>query len=287
LLRSGNIELSQLLGVALGINAVSIGDTTLSSSVLPWVNDGIEAMFAEALGVPVRLSIRPSTLANYRKLPEPAPRSMIFLHVGDGVSAHGIEGDQLLRGRYGLAGELGHVTAEPNGMLCGCGRRGCLETLCGGPFIHRQMIKGLQRGVVSPLDAKTLAAASPPEAIELMWQAWLAGDSFSRTIMEDVFDRLAWGVGLVVNLVDPDLIVVGGYVLHGHRQWAQEVERRAERWVLHAGRRSVSLVPALATTEDELRTIACNLAYAAAVDELFTANLGRRRKSKRLTRSND
>jgi glucokinase len=185
------------------------------------------------------------------------------------VSAHMIDSGQYLAGRHSLAGELGHVTVDPSGILCGCGRRGCLETICSGPAITRRAIDDLRHGVRSALRLAELEALPPRDAMQHIWQAWERGDTFAHAMMDAVFDQLAWGLGLVVNLFDPDVIVAGGYVLKDRPAWVSEIERRAQRWILHAAKRRTTLIPAQATLEDELRVAACGFHSQAIAGEFI------------------
>ena len=73
--------------------------------------------------------------------------------------------------------------------------------------------------------------------------------------MESIFDQLGWGLGLVVNLYDPQAIAAGGYVLADKPEWLDEIRRRAERWTLHAAKRDLPLQPGRATMEDILRVV--------------------------------
>lgn len=268
LLGGAGISRGQLPGLALSLNAVSIAGQTVTSSVVPWANETLGQALADRLGLPIRILLYSPIIAEYRKLPEPAPRSMCLLRAGDGVSAHAIEAGQRLQGRHSLAGELGHMTIEEGGPLCGCGRRGCLETRCSGPAIFKRALEDLRHGVTSELKASELELLSIRPAIERIWQAWQNGDTFAHALMDPVFDSLAWGLGLVVNLMDPDTIVAGGYVLKDRPDWIAEVQRRAQRWILHAAKRNTALVGAQATVEDELRVAACGFHPQAVPDEL-------------------
>jgi glucokinase len=257
-------------GGVMSLNAVSIAGHSITSSVLPWANEQLGQALADALQMPVRLVTGQHVTQEYRKLPDPAPRSMCLLRAGDGVSAHMIDAGQSLTGRHSLAGELGHVTVDSNGSLCGCGRRGCLETICSGPAIFRRAVEELRHGVRSELRVEELETLPAREAIQHVWQAWQRGDTFTHAMMDPVFDKLAWGLGVVVNLFDPDVIVAGGYVLKDRPAWISEVERRAQRWILHAAKRRTSLVSAQATLEDELRVAACGFhSQAVAVETIL------------------
>ena len=276
-----SLRRKQLPGLALSLNAASIDGQTVTSSVIPWANEHLGQALADALQLPVRLLLNQMIIAEYAKLPDPAPRSMVLLRAGDGVSAHSIEASQRMRGRHFLAGELGHITVDQNGALCGCGRRGCLETICSGPAIYRRTIEDLRHGVTSELTLSEFEKLSPRAAMERIWQAWDAGDTFAHAVMDRVFDSLAWGVGLIVNLFDPDILVAGGYVLKDRPAWVLEVERRAQRWILHAPRRHTTLTPAQATREDEMRVVACGFHPHAIADELVLPQAPSERSKRR------
>jgi hypothetical protein len=71
--------------------------------------------------------------------------------------------------------------------------------------------------------------------------------------MRPVFDRLGWSLGIVMNLIDPELILACGYVLAGRQEWVDEVQQRAQEWTLYAPARSIPLILGSASVEDELR----------------------------------
>lgn len=246
--------------VVLSINAVELAGRTLSSSVIPGISDILRRLMDQELGGRrVELCMSPMMLAEYRQFVAAgeACDPMLLLRVSDGVSSHAIIDRAVFHGASRLAGELGHVTVDPDGQLCGCGRRGCLETLCSGPALRRRFLAGLREGVVSSLSTRFVENASPRAVIGQAWQAWLAGDSFVRGAMEAVLDQIAWGAGLAVNLYDPQVVVVGGYVLKGRDAWIEEIFRRSQRWILHAGKRNdLRFVSARAGDEDLCQLIA-------------------------------
>ncbi len=274
---------TEIAGVAVSLNAVRIGARSLASSVLPWADESIGQRFADGLKLPVRVVLHSAPIAEYSKLPDPPPRAICLLRAGDGVSARTMDLGQVLVGRHSLAGELGHVTAEAEGPLCGCGRRGCLETFCSGPAIRAKVLEGLQHRIPSELAHAPMERLSAYQAIGPIWRAWSAGDSLARAVMETVLDRLGWGLGLVVNLFDPDLVVAGGYVLKGHEQWIEEIQRRSQRWILHAAKRQTPIVSAQAESEDQLRVTACVFHPLAVADEVAVPQgaLGKGRGSRR------
>ncbi len=259
--QESGISRPEISGLALSVNAVRRGNRVLMSSVLPWAKEATEETFTTKLEMPVRLVMLPGVLAEYQKFIGSAPRSMVLLRVADGVSANFMVFGRAYRGFTQLAGELGHVTVDPTGPLCGCGRRGCLEALCSGPAIYKHILDELESGVACALDRNTLQSLAPRKAIEEIWKAWKAGDSYLRAVMEQVFDRLGWGLGLVINLNDPEYVAMGGYVLANKPEWIEEVVRQAQRWILHSGIRATKFEESRVTSEDELRVIGSSFYY--------------------------
>jgi predicted NBD/HSP70 family sugar kinase len=265
LLGKARMRLSQLDGAAISINAVTIRNKVRSSSVLSWVDEDVEEMFSDQLQLRTRIVGSPLLLAEYQQLDRPVqPQSIACLHVGDGVSGHFITAGNIHRGDSDLAGELGHVIVDPSGPPCGCGRNGCLEALCSGPAIFSRARDQANRSH-APAWLKRLASVnSPRAAIEEIWQAWLAGLPGARDLINQVLDHLAWGLGLLTNLIDPSVVVASGYVLQNKAQWIEQINNRAQPWILHADRRSLSLMAGKATALDYLRIIASHYFHSAA-----------------------
>lgn len=262
-----SISTQDLLGranvedVALVANAVDIGGKAMTSSVMPWVNQTLPTQLADALGLTVTTPANIVAAAEFRVMNEPRPDPMLLLHVADGVSAHTVAGGNAFAGANQLSGELGHITVDLEGPLCGCGRRGCLETYCSGPAIIRRLIEGLKSGAGSDLHADVLESLSPRQAIELVHDSYVAGDSFARDTMDRVLERLAWGVGIATNLFDPQAVALGGYVLQNKPSWHDQIAERAKRWTMHAARRETRFVDARANLADELRLAALRVHF--------------------------
>ena len=137
--------------------------------------------------------------------------TMIFLTIGTGIGG-GIIVDRKLRlGRLGAAGELGHQTMQRDGLLCGCGNRGCLETLASGPALVGEGIRLLQSGlapVLFEMVSGNAGAVTPKE----MGAAARAGDTAVREAISRTAIWLGIGIANMVTALHPDLVVLGGSV---------------------------------------------------------------------------
>jgi glucokinase len=136
--------------------------------------------------------------------------TMAFFSIGTGVGGGVVVDGKLRLGPLGSAGELGHQTIAPDGPLCGCGNRGCLETLASGPAIAAEGVRLMNMGMAPRLHEIVEGNADRVTAKEMMVAAG-EDDAIS-----DAIRRAAAFVGIavanVVTVLHPDLIVLGGGV---------------------------------------------------------------------------
>ena len=137
-------------------------------------------------------------------------RHLVYLTVSTGIGGGLVLDGRLYHGANGGAGEIGHIPLVDDGPPCGCGAHGHLEALASGTAIARRAGEVLARGG-APLLAG-LAAGKPPSA-RLVAQAAAQGDADARAIMEEAGYYLGRGLTAVVNIFNPDHIVLGGGVM--------------------------------------------------------------------------
>ena len=121
--------------------------------------------------------------------------SVVFgVIMGTGVGSGIVVNGQLIEGLQHIAGEWGHNCLEPNGPKCYCGKLGCVETFLSGSGLAREYIT---HGGQAGLDAKAIVAAA-------------AGDPIAETAMQRYLDRFGRALAVVINILDPHVIVLGG-----------------------------------------------------------------------------
>jgi glucokinase len=133
-----------------------------------------------------------------------SPSSVAFLAIGTGISAGVVLDGEMLRGANGFAGEVGHVVADPDGHICACGLRGCLETIAAGPAIGRQANEAIAAGRSTVLRAN-------PSAAEV-FAAGTAGDQVAAEITDRVADHLARAIRSLALTLGVKRVVIGGGV---------------------------------------------------------------------------
>ncbi len=135
-------------------------------------------------------------------------RDLIYVTVSTGIGAGLLTGGRIYRGAKGFAGELGHMVVKNDGEICGCGRLGCLETVSSGTAIAKEAQKAVEHGIATILAEKKPAEISAPD----VFAAAAQGDEAALSIIKDATDYLGIGLVNVVNLLNPELIVIGGGV---------------------------------------------------------------------------
>jgi glucokinase-like ROK family protein len=138
-------------------------------------------------------------------------KSLAYVAVGTGIGAGLVLNGRLHRGDRGMAGEIGHVIVEPDGSVCRCGQRGCLETVASGPFIARRAADALAAGAPSA-GAQSILRQAGTLTAKTVYEAAGAGDELARTIADEVGRTLARAVAGLMLTCDLDLVLLGGGV---------------------------------------------------------------------------
>jgi len=129
--------------------------------------------------------------------------------VGTGIGGGLIMDGALQRGAHGFAAEIGHIIVEPGGPVCGCGNRGCWEQVASGRALGRLgrlTVEDQPEGLIARL------AGDHPVTGALVAEAASRGDRAASGIVLEVGRRLGEGIAGLVNVLDPEVVVVGGGV---------------------------------------------------------------------------
>lgn len=180
---------------------------------MPWKNVPIVDIMEERTGIPVKLE----NDANAAGLGEKwfgagkGVDDMIYITVSTGVGGGIIIDQKALHGYDGAAGEIGHMTINPDGPQCGCGNYGCLESFASGTAIGREGRKVVKEGKSDILQE---LSNNNPEKVDayLVAQAAIKGDKVCKKIYEEAGYYLGIGIANLINLFNPEMIVMGGGV---------------------------------------------------------------------------
>lgn len=214
---AAGIDPAQVGAVGLGVPAVidlPRGMTLLMPN-LPgnWFEKPVVGILSGLVGRPVWLvnDARAFTLAEANLGAGRGAQTVVCFTVGTGIGGGIALGGRLHLGRDARAAEFGHQTIDPNGPPCGCGNRGCLESLVSGPAIAAMGIRAVLQGVTTEIGRlvnQDITQITP----EMIKRAAEAGDSVAREILERAGTYLGIGVSNVTTLLSPDRVVIGGGV---------------------------------------------------------------------------
>lgn len=187
-------DLSDVASAGVGIPGLVDAD---SGRVLHAVNLGVESLdlaarAGERLGVPFRVENDVKAAALGAAVLSGAEGAMAYLNLGTGVAAGIVVDGRIWRGSRGIAGEVGHLSVDPNGRLCGCGQRGCIETFCGGGALARAW------GRPGDLPVRDLLVAAD------------AGDPDALLLETGLYQGAAAGVRVLVLSADVARVIIGG-----------------------------------------------------------------------------
>lgn len=193
------IKKKQLLGVGIGLAGVVDFSRGIvkQNPIFGWKNVSLRDLLKTRLKVPIYIDNDVNTLTLSEQWIEPGPPvdNFIVVTLGRGVGMGIVINGQIYRGKNGGAGEFGHIIVEPDGKICECGRRGCLETLISDHALVDRAKNQVSPDIVTMDDLLSYVKKGNENAIQILNQA---GALLGRQLAN------------LVNLFDPKLIIISG-----------------------------------------------------------------------------
>lgn len=246
-LEKAGITYSKLDGIGIGVSGVvdRRNGVTLFWPKLPlWVNVPVKKLIEDRFKTLVELedTSRTRAVAEYRLGSASRANHFVYIAAGAGLGAALFLNGQLYSGACGFAGEFGHVTVSENGPVCSCGNRGCLETLVSASTLIRIAREGLAAGLSNTLIKMT--DGDPKKiSVETIARAARSGDRFSLRLLSETGMYLGRGVVGLVNLLNPELIVIGAAVASAAGDFLlPEIERVVQDRAMIRGENQVKIV---------------------------------------------
>jgi glucokinase-like ROK family protein len=226
-----------LLGVAVGVPGLVDQATgaLLFAPNLGWKDVPVRTILQRAFDAPVFVDNE----ANLAALGEhyfgaaQGYGEVLYISAGVGLGGGVVHDGQLCRGVTGVAGELGHMTMDPDGDLCNCGNRGCWETLVSQQVLFRRIRQAIDAGHASQL-SEAVNGDYSRLTVPLVAEAARANDSVALSALAWIGRNLGIGMASLVNALNPELVVFGGIL---SLAWdfmlptvTEEMQSRALRW---------------------------------------------------------
>ncbi|MBN2528965.1 MAG: ROK family protein [Deltaproteobacteria bacterium] len=193
---------------------------------LDWHNYPVAEKLSALLGVDVFVAntTQNAALAEHQMGVARGLQNFIWVYVGKGVGSCAVIGGRVQLGSRGFAGEIGHCKIEAPGVLCGCGKRGCLETTCANQAIVREAKKQVDSG--RPTSLSELGNRVTAWDVSMIASE---GDTVAQKIMTDAGRALGQGIATLLNVFDPQMVVIGGPVAGTDEHFLEGVRDYAAR----------------------------------------------------------
>ena len=218
-----------------GVGVGAAGMVTLDGAMrfapnVAWRDFPLHRHLEDALGMPALVD-NDANVAAWGEFLYGAGRGateLLVVTVGTGIGGAVVSRGRLQRGAHGFAGEIGHFIVEPNGPLCGCGNRGCWEQVAAGRAIDRM---GREVAREHPESEIARLANGDPDAVRgpIVAAAARAGDHLAIMVLREVGRRLGEGIAGLVNVLDSDVVVVGGGAAHAGDPFLEPAREAVER----------------------------------------------------------
>jgi glucokinase len=172
-------------------------------------------------------------------------RYVFYATIGTGIGSGIVFDGAIYHGNTGSAGEGGHVSIDYRGPVCGCGKRGCIEILAAGPAIGA---RARDKVAAEPLRAKAILDLVQGNISSITSQhvreAFESGDPLAREVLEDTVHLLTIWLGNIVDLIDPDVIVIGGGVAAMLRRFFDQIKYGVPDWCVNPRASEIPLLMA-------------------------------------------
>lgn len=185
-------------------------------------------------------------------------KNVVVVHLGWGLGTGLILDGKLYRGANGFSGEFAHIPMQENGYLCNCGKKGCLETIVSAMALTRNVVSSLQSGeesIITSLVENNLDLVEP----NIILQAAKSGDQFAIKAFSELGHDLGRGLAVLVQTLNPELIVLGGILAKAEKYLTTSVEQSLQSYTIPNIRHGVKIVNSRLGDEANLLGCVINL----------------------------
>jgi len=247
-LKKADLKAEQLHGIGIGCPGPIDMDNGILHDLpnLGWEEIPIKERLEDEFKIPVAVlnDVDAGVYAEYRRGAGKDARCVMGVFAGTGIGGGCVYQGEILRGKTSSAFEIGHVQVMSNGPRCGCGQRGCLESVASRLWIASQAARAAYRG-----DAPHLLENAGTDLAKIRSGALSASIKEGDEAVEDVIREAARYIGIaiagVVNLINPEVVILGGGMVEAMPElFVDRVEKSANKRVMPAFEDTFKVVPA-------------------------------------------
>ena len=219
------------------------GIVRLAPNIPGWVDVPIAEIMENEFGIPTRVDndVRTAALGELNYGAGIGCQNLVCITVGTGIGAGLVINGKLVRGASNAAGEIGHIKLNmEGGPLCGCGDRGCLEAYASGPAIVAMAENYIKGGK----STKYRELANPEITPYIVSVAAQEGDPVAKQIFRIMGEYIGMGLTSVVNLLNPEKIIIGGGVADAGEILFAPIRETIQKRAMTIQKNAVEIVPA-------------------------------------------
>lgn len=247
-----DIDIKNLSGIGIGIPG-PVKDQSIVKffANFPWEkNINVKELMEKISGVETKLDndVNIIAMGEAKYGAAKSSSSSVTIALGTGIGGGIYINGSLISGFSGAGGEIGHIKLEKNGKLCGCGQRGCFEAYASATGMIREAVSRLAVNKSNLLYELIDKKIDKLEAKDI-FDAAKQGDTFSLDIIDYETEYLAMGIGNILNILNPEVIVIGGGVALAGDILFNPLKEKLKKYVLPVALKDLKIVPGVLGNE--------------------------------------
>ena len=237
------IEHDKILNIGINISGRVNPESGYSYSCFNFEERPLAEILSERMNYPVSIDndSRAMTYGEMVKGVVKGEKNVIFINLSWGLGCGLIFNGKLYTGKSGFSGEFGHFSVFDNEKICNCGKKGCLETEVSGLALHRNLLHAIEEGKESILSDKI---KENPDSVTLadIIDATNKEDLLCIELIEDIGQKLGRYLAALINLLNPELVVLGGELAQTEDYILQPIRSAVRKYSLNLVNKDTALV---------------------------------------------
>ncbi len=212
ILKDAKVDYNKVLGIGISIPGIIQGPKGISETYFNFGEESLEEMIRDKFNKPVNIEhdAKAMALGELWFGSAKGKENVLCINMGWGLGLGMILNGKIFYGSDYYAGEFGHLQVVPEGNLCYCGKRGCLETYASGKAMARVAKEKIQKGAQTMITSK-IQSIEEIDA-KIIFESANQGDTFSIEILEEAASYLGFGLAQLINIINPEMIIFGGKI---------------------------------------------------------------------------
>ncbi|HVN97298.1 MAG TPA: ROK family protein [Syntrophorhabdaceae bacterium] len=236
-IKEGGVSLDRIeqVGIATAGQIEKGSQMILFSPNLNWHNAPLKDDMEKTFGIAtyVENDVNAATYGEWKFGLKAIPRDVLGVFIGTGIGGGLIIDGKLYRGSSNVGAEVGHTILNPYGYRCNCGNNGCFEAYCGGSYVIDRVKHRIEEGYKGRI-FDLIGGNTERLNTGLVEEAYMLGDDLCREIWQEVVEYFGAAMASLVNLLNPEIVVLGGGVIYGTKHLITEMEAVLKKRALSA-----------------------------------------------------